>query len=264
MIGSLHALLVVGALGTPAEPADLDAARRAVERAKVHVAAGEYEHASVALAEAFALDPDPAYLYARAQAERFGGDCATAVGLYRAFLAEDPPEEDRALAQRHIRACEGAGRNEAVASPEPPPPRPTALPEAPEATVEAGPPTTPERARGARPWFVDPAGGALVGTGLVGVAVGLGLAGHSITLDRSADRRARDQDEFARHMERAVTLNRVGLVTVGVAGVLVAAGVIRYAVVGARGRRPRNAVGRLLRGTFWVNHRFRGTGAIAP
>jgi tetratricopeptide (TPR) repeat protein len=256
MSGSLQALVVaVLSLGSPGQR---EAAQRAVERAKVHVAAGDYDQASTALAEAFSLDPDPAYLYAQAQAERFGGDCATAVRLYRAFLSEDPPDEDRALAERHIVACEGQRHRESPQPSEPQPREPPpSLPPSPafeEPTSVQSEPAKVDTPRPA-PWMTDVAGGVLVGGGVAGVGVGLGLHGRSLVLDRAADGQADTQDEFAQRLQRAIVFNRVGLVTLGVGSALIAAGVIRYIVVASRGRRSRTAAGQLLRGAL-VIHRF--------
>jgi tetratricopeptide (TPR) repeat protein len=252
MSGSVYALVIaVWSLGSPEQR---EAAQRAVERAKVHVAAGDYDQASAALAEAFSLDPDPAYLYAQAQAERFGGDCATAVRLYRAFLSEDPPAEDRALAERHIVACEGQRHRESPQPSEPPPPLPPSSPDFEEPiSVQSEPAKvqTPRRA----PWLTDVAGGVLVGAGVAGVGVGVGFHGRSLVLDRAADRQADTQDEFAQRLQRAMVFNRVGLVTLGIGSALIAAGVIRYIVVASRSRRSRTAAGQLLRGPL-VIHRF--------
>lgn len=260
MTGSFHVLVfVLSSLGPPTT--DGEAAQRAVERAKVHVAAGEYDRASEALAEAHALDPDPAFLYARAQAERFGGDCATAVKLYRAFLAEDPPSEDRALAERYVGECERELQREAPEPAREPPPvvAPTASEPKRAEMDESALRGDDDPRPAARPWIADVAGGVLVGTGAVGLAVGLGFYGRSVSLDRSADRDARDQDEFVQRIERAVRFNRVGLATIGVGSALLAAGVIRYAVVGARSRRQRSHLGWLglpRGGGVFLMHRF--------
>jgi tetratricopeptide (TPR) repeat protein len=233
MNGTDIAIAIAIASVDPSASDRSEAAGRVVERAKVHVAAGEYDKASVAFAEAFTLDPNPAYLYARAQVERFGGDCATAVQLYRAFLAEDPPQEDRALAERHIETCGGERVREAA----PPEPAPTPV-------IDSVPKPDPVEPVGGdvRPvrWVADVTGGVLVGTGIVGLAVGLGFYGRALQLDRAADDAA-TQDAFARDVQRAITFNRVGLVTLGVGSALVVAGVVRYAVVASRGRSRRVA-----------------------
>lgn len=237
MTVGIVALALALSLSSSSSPSTrIEAASRAVERAKVHVAAGEYEKASAELAEAFDLDPNPAYLYARAQVERFGGDCALAVRLYRAFLAEDPPEQDRALAERYIAECEGERRREAAVAETPPPPVIASPPPAPE---QQGPVRVEGDATPTRPWASDVTGGVLLGTGIAGLAVGLGFTGRALVLDRSADRASATQDEFAHRMQRAITFNRVGWATLGIGTALVAAGILRYGLVARRARAPR-------------------------
>ena len=242
MTALISGALVIALCSSGAPDGDGSEARRAIERAKVHVSAGEYDLASAALAEAYALDPRPALLYARAQAERFGGRCTNAVELYRAFLAEEPPPEDRALAERYVEECEA--QLEATSSSDPEPDE-GSLAEASASMNEDAPAIedTPELAvRERKPWYADVPGGVLVGSGVVGLAVGLGLQGRAITLDRFAQRDASHQDEFVERMQQVVTLNRAGLATIGVGSALVLAGVIRYAIVGARARQARTSV----------------------
>ncbi|MCA9649832.1 MAG: hypothetical protein KC501_07985 [Myxococcales bacterium] len=88
-------------------------------RAQQHFEAQEWDLAVEALMEAYAEDPDPAFIYARAQAERMRGKCSVAVALYRRFLEMEPSERQRADTERHIRLCEEVLFNEEADAPEP-------------------------------------------------------------------------------------------------------------------------------------------------
>jgi tetratricopeptide (TPR) repeat protein len=70
-------------------------------------AAGEFKAAAARFEQAYALDPDPAYLFNAAQAYRLGGACAEAARSYQKFLDEvpDPPSRDKVLAWRDAQAA---------------------------------------------------------------------------------------------------------------------------------------------------------------
>jgi hypothetical protein len=71
----------------------------------------DYAGAATAFREAYALFPDPAFLFDIAQAYRLGGECGNAVPFYRAFLSIAPGKAPhRGAAMSGLRAC---------ASPEP-------------------------------------------------------------------------------------------------------------------------------------------------
>lgn len=149
-----------GAGEPPAEeaPEPSEARPSAAVRAQRHFQAEEWDEAVEALMEAYAADPDPAYLYARAQAERMRGRCSVAVALYRRFLETGPTELQRVDTERHIRLCEEILFTEgAEAEPEP------------ETSVAPAPSPSPvERSRPVdepRPWSRDPLGWSLVSVG---------------------------------------------------------------------------------------------------
>lgn len=66
----------------------------------------DYATAISELEAAYAIEPNPLLLYARAQAERFSGNCKTALELYQRFLDADPAEEHRRLTETNVVHCE--------------------------------------------------------------------------------------------------------------------------------------------------------------
>ncbi len=193
-----------------------------VERAEAAFEAGRWEEAADAFGEAFAADPDPKYVYAQAQAERLGGDCARAIELYDRFLALDPPakpaEDARTNRERCRQEIERAKPSPPPAPPPPPPPH----------ASDVGP--VDESPRQPRAWHRDPLGGALVGGGLVVTAIGAGLIGGGVALDRSAAD-APMEGAFERDRDRSVTMHRAGIALTAIGTAVVIGGVIRWIVV---------------------------------
>ena len=89
MKGLVLLAILVGATRAHAEP---DAKAIYAEGEKLY-AAGRYLDAAEKFHAAFAIDPDPAYLFNIAQAYRFGDDCVKSADFYHQFLAKvpDPP-----------------------------------------------------------------------------------------------------------------------------------------------------------------------------
>ncbi|MEM6990310.1 MAG: hypothetical protein AAF721_07430 [Myxococcota bacterium] len=200
-------------------------AQAAFDRATAAYQSGDYEAASEALAEAYALEPEPELLYARAQMARLQGDCATAIDLYRAYLATNAAK--RADAEENLARCQAlaAVQNSAQKDAGPPPePEP-----APEPEPEPEPGTPPPRPR------PDVVALALGGTGLMALAVGSALVPIAV---RQADNagRLRVHDDYAAQYRSAVRSRNAGLAMLATGGALVIGAVIRYAVVRRRHR----------------------------
>jgi tetratricopeptide (TPR) repeat protein len=191
----------------------------AIERAEAHFLAEEYGAASEAFDEAYALEPDPRFLYARAQAERLDGDCAAAVELYQRFLDTDPPEPAATEAVVNRDRC----KQSLEAERPPAPPDPT--------------PPSDEDAAPSKPLQRDALGLALVGTGGVAVAVGAGVWGIAVANDREAPE-ARTENDFVETKRRARTRHRAGIAVTSIGAALLVAGAIRLIV--AAKRRPSN------------------------
>jgi tetratricopeptide (TPR) repeat protein len=194
-----------------------------VERAEEAFEAGRYHDAAEAFGEAYAAEPDPRFVYAQAQAERLGGDCARAIELYDRFLALDPAPGPAEAARTNRERCRHELERASPTSQPPPPPH---VVDPPELVDEPPPPH--------RPWHRDPLGGALVGSGLVLTALGTGLLVGGVTLDRSAAD-ASIEGQFERDRDRAVGLHRAGIALTAIGAAVVIGGVVRWIVVSRQG-----------------------------
>ncbi len=130
----------------------------------------DYAGAITAYDAGYAIDPHPDFLYAKAQAQRLGGDCNSAIVTYQAFLATDPPASEAELARNNIGKCEQVLAASKPTPPEAVPPEPpdkssdrtVAVPR--HDRVEPPPPP----GGGEHPaWWHDNVGIALAGGGLV-------------------------------------------------------------------------------------------------
>jgi len=214
-------LSLIAALALAAAPSDADEGVRAF-------AEGRYEDAARILERAYASEPQPELLFAWAQAERYAGRCDVAVPLYREYLQGEPPADVRALAREAVEACGEDPDVEPEPEPEPDPIEPI-VPE-PEPEPEALPDREPVTA--AR----DPWGHALTWSGAAVGAVGGGLLVEAHRR-RAASERAADELGYREALEGAPALSRAGIAMLVGGGALLTAGVIRFAVVAARGRR---------------------------
>jgi tetratricopeptide (TPR) repeat protein len=189
-------------------------------------AEGRYDDAARILERAYAAEPDPTLLFAWAQAERYAGRCDVAVPLYREYLKGEPPEDVRGLAREAITAC-GEDPDHATE----PEPEPDVEPE-PEPEIEPEPEVEPAPRR---PAALDAWGHALTWSGVAVAGVGAGLLGEAhrrrgVAEDASHEQAYRDA------LEGAPVLSRAGIAVLAGGGALLVAGVVRFAVVAARGR----------------------------
>jgi tetratricopeptide (TPR) repeat protein len=91
-------------------------------------AAGDYLVAADKFEAAYALDPDPAYLFNVAQAYRFGNACAKAATSYKAFLAKVPNPPNATKVQQYLEQSEDCANKQAAAQrPAPPTPEPVVV-----------------------------------------------------------------------------------------------------------------------------------------
>jgi len=142
------------------------AAKTELDRGLERFAARDYATAIAAFDAGYAIDPHPDFLYAKAQAQRLGGDCRAAIANYNAFLATTPPESQQDLARGNIARCETLL---AASHPAPEPPTTIVVPPHRDEPVD-------------RPaWYSDRPGLVLAGSGVValGVAVAFVLAAQS-------------------------------------------------------------------------------------
>jgi hypothetical protein len=195
-------------------------------------AEGRYEDAARILERAYAAEPEPALLFAWAQAERYAGRCDVAVPLYRGYLEGEPPADVRALAREAIEACgedpDHAGEPEPEPEPEPVvEPKPEPEPE-PEITRHFAPPRRRTAAR-------DPWGHALTWPGLAVAGVGAGLLGEAHRRQAAGDA-ALDEQAYRDALHGAPGLSRAGIGLLVGGGAVLVAGVIRFVVVAVQRR----------------------------
>jgi len=196
----------------------------------------DYVTAAEALDVAYAIEPQPDLLYARAQVRRMLGRCRDALSLFQAYLDTQPVALDK-IRDTHVNMerC----RAELQHPPDDPTVDEAGATRAGEPSVTASLPPSPSSQPAPRPWHRDPLGGALVGVGTAGLAAGVILwRATGRTDDRSS--RAGTYGEFRRFHDHAERLELAAtLVTVGGSAALVS-GVIRWVVIAARQRRSRS------------------------
>jgi hypothetical protein len=217
-----HPILALTLSATLALAGPAGDASSAVQRAEAAYVAEDWNAASKAFEEAYAADPNPVFLYARAQAERLAGRCTVALDLYDRFLATKPPKEAEQEARINRARCE------AVVEAPPPP------------DVEPGPGDEGSDGPATPPWYKDPVGGSLVGVGVVTTAIGGGLLGIALANDGDAVA-ADNEDAFIEAKDSAKVRHRVGIALVSVGVALAVAGAIRWGLVARRTSSERRA-----------------------
>jgi tetratricopeptide (TPR) repeat protein len=235
------ALLVALLCCATARAADAPKARDAqllLERGASLYREGRYEEAIAAYQQGYEIEPNAAFLYAWAQAERQGGDCPSAITLYERFLREELSPAQRAAAEQNLERC----RQEPVVAPAsvapaPPPARTVeARPSpAPPAAVTRPSPADPAPAPVSMysPWYTDFWGGALSLSGLSAAAVGAGFYMSSLSRQDQTEAGAQGDfpgsyDQHEGELRRARQDRIVGVVGIGVGAALLTAGVVRY------------------------------------
>ena len=250
--------LVVIALVAHAAPAAADeelspAARGHLDRGVAYFGDKDYEAAITEFKAGYEIDPKPAFLYAWAQAERLSGDCASAVPLYERFIESEPDAERQEAAKKNLERCRTAlGPEPAVPPPSPPtapdpPPAvepATSIPPAPMA--EPQPPAEPRPPRAKpTPWYLDPVGGVLLGSGAVIAGVGAAFYLSSVS-EEDAAREAETGEasgtyaDHQSHIDTAERRRTIGVAGLGLGSALVAGGIVTYLL---RARKNRQRVG---------------------
>jgi tetratricopeptide (TPR) repeat protein len=227
----LATLLCLALAVQPATEPSGDAAAHA-ERGLRAYEAQQWDEAAGAFDAAYALDPDPQYVYARANALRMAGRCADAIPSYREFLATGPEGKTEKAAQQNLAECEAKAKTE---RPEVEPlPRPVVPVRVPPGPVASG---ADDRARKV-PIARDPWAHALTWPGLAIAGVGAGLLAEAHARRGRAER-ADDELAYRSELSGAPTLSRagIGLLTTGAA--LVVAGIVRWSILAARRDSPR-------------------------
>ena len=198
------------------------------KRGQAHFDNDDYAAAVPELKAAYAIEPKPWLLYAWAQAERMAGNCRKAVPLYEQFLETNPDEEWRNFAKTNILDCaaEDEGDTDGVDTTETQPVDDTGGDDG--ATDEI------------KPAYKDWLGGTFVGLGVAGMVVGGVLVAVGQQEVREAPG-ATSEDDYFDQVDAGTTKNTAGIVVLGVGGALLLAGIVRYAVLGAKNRKKRKA-----------------------
>jgi tetratricopeptide (TPR) repeat protein len=201
--------------------------------------AKDYTGAIRELAAGHAIDPKPAFLYARAQAERLSGNCEAAVVHYDEFLATGPEPEREAAARANLARC----KDELAA--QAPAPTPTAAPAPAPAPSSAPPPEPapspapipaplpPAVSAERSPWYADAFGDVLLGTGVVA----LGVGGFFVATSYSSEAKAKEAgtapsgETYQAHRDRITRAERqrsTGVIVGGAGLALVGGAIARY------------------------------------
>ena len=203
-------LVVAPAIGRADPAAD---AKAHVARATEAHKAGRYDDARVELEAAYALTPRPELLYALGQVNAKLGRCSDATAYFHQFAAAQRDPQVARVTDEAIASCKPA-------APPPPPAGPVAPP--------AGGPETPAPAA----WYRDKLGDGLVLAGAVAAIVGLvEYRSAASDLDAAEDRAtAPTQARYFQLVDEAHDKRTTALVLTGVAGLLVAGGIVHYAL----------------------------------
>ena len=228
-------LLAALAVSAPALADGVDAPTDPVAREHFEVGQGLYnqEEFDGAIAEwekGYAIERAPVFEFWMANAHRLMDRCVEARGLYKRFLASNPPAEDEELAADGILACQTDPEGAAL-QPAPAPASGGASGAAPVVSEPADLP--PVRDSGGGIWYRDVTGDVLVGAGVVSLAVGVGFTVAAAS-SRASARDAVNLEEFRRHDDSLRRRRLIALVgTVAGAG-LVGAGLYRWLTASER------------------------------
>jgi len=154
------------------------AAKAELDRGRAKYAAHDYAAAITAYDAGYAIDPHPDFMYAKAQAQRLGGDCRGAITSYNAFLSSSPPQSEADLAKQNIAKCEAllAASSPQAPAVEPPVTKPATPPVVtkPEEPPSAPPIPPPHDDEGSR-WWHDTLGLSLATGSLISFGVSIGF-----------------------------------------------------------------------------------------
>ena len=189
--------------------------------------AKDYSGAIAEFDAGYAIDPSPAFLYNKAQAQRLGGDCRSAIVTYEAYLSSDDAPAQGDNARTNITRCEQqlaaakpppepphAGSGSAVEPAKPPPSDPVQIVKHDEGAV----------------WYHDPLGLALVGGGAIAFGIAIYAANTASTAAADATNAANLDDWIANH--NAWNQDReVAGIAAGIGGALALGAILRFASV---------------------------------
>ena len=207
-------------------------------------------------------------------------DCHTAVRIFRRYLDTNPPEQNRKAAESRMATCFRATgstafrrvvatrerRNAAADSAkhllrqtpvqQPAPAFVPAPAYAPAAAPTSSPPQLPPDRVEAEPWYTDPVGMVLLGTGVVATGVGAGFLVASYSKESDLEAGAfKNYDEHQSELDSAGRQRLIGGIASAVGVTLMAVGVVRLLTRDTSPQRPRAG--------FWIAPHVAGPGATA-
>lgn len=165
-----------------------------LERGEQHFRDKDYAAAIESFDRGYAIDPQPIFLYDKAQALRLSGDCVAAIESYDDFLAADPPADEAARAKQNLDNCKAKlAAAKPAAPPKPAPPAKAAAVDddsdeavssdddeaAPlERTKDPAPAVKPlaVTATETQAWWHDHLGVGLMTTGVIALGISAGFA----------------------------------------------------------------------------------------
>jgi hypothetical protein len=213
-----------------------ESVRDTADRAGALVEEGRHDEAMAVIDQAAEEVDHPVFVFMRGVIEQDRANCEAAIAHFEAFVALDVPAVDAADAARRRDACRarlGTPSDEEVVATPVPAPRPEPPVASPSDLARR---SEPDRSPVVRaPSLVDPAGITLLVGGALSLGVGAGLLAKARADERSA-RRADNVWDYDRLASRAESVTPWGIATASVGGALILAGVVRYAVIGARRR----------------------------
>ena len=206
----------------------LDAALKAYSAKDYDVAFREFD-------AAYSADPNPALLYATAQALRHADKCTQALVVYKRYLDTHPSDAQVAAATSGIALCDEALKKSA-AEPKPqpaseprpaPPPRPEPGPVASQPAPGPEPASAPAQPPRTDAWYQDKLADGLVVGGAIGIGVGIVFLAKGGSSERAAQTAVLRQD-FLRDLDDATSQRRIGAVALTAGSALAVGGLVVY------------------------------------
>jgi len=182
--------------------------KRGLER----FAARDYAAAVADLEAGYAIEPRREFLFAEGQAKRLAGDCKGAVGLYRRFLATNPPAVQANATQIALGRCAQH------------------MAEHPEVVIVEQPRQPPPPPPPPPPWWHDSFGLGFTGAGVAAIGVGIGFVAASYAARHDAELMT-TYDPYDQRWSTAESRWQIGVGTLALGTALTAVGVTRFVFV---------------------------------
>jgi tetratricopeptide (TPR) repeat protein len=214
----LSLLLVTGLAGAALADAKKEA-KLHLDKAGIAHKEGRYDDARKELEIAYTLDPNPALLYAIGQVHVMQGQCPQAITFYERFIASKPSEAQVKKAQEAIETCKKLQA-------EKPPDEPVVEKPVEKPIIVEKPVTVVTTTK---PWYTD-----VVGDVLVGLGIGVGVAGAIVYKGALSDRDAADRvmsyEEYDGLLDDSGKKQRLAIILGASGSALIIGGIISYIV----------------------------------